>query len=542
MLSRSLPAWATACGLIAVSHASPLFTSRQAANSTNSSMAYGFESVPKSKELTWVPCWDDFQCANLVVPLDYEDNAAGETVIAWIMHPSENPDAEDILYNPGGPGGSGTQYLRVLTKEFNTYLGNQSYNYVSFDPRGVNQSGPSLDCFPDNPAVRDFYDSQVLETVIPGNNASLAESFSRAEGFGKWCSNTHKDGEAAYANTPAVAADMLHFAKLRAGNSSTDDVKVNYWGTSYGTVLGTTFATLYPENVGKFIIDGVVDGDDYYGGLWADNLLQTDECVESFFDNCYDAKSDCSFYKNDSSPADIKKRFDAIIADLTKNPISVSDPETVDFPVVVTVGQLKQFILTSTYAPIALFPALSDIMAGLEIRDASTLVAENALGMAPEASCNYDFPLYSSNQPKITISCNDANGRYIIDSVDEWSDHVDREVQLSAYTGDVWASTNSLFCRAYDLRPPKSQVFNGFVNGTKTATPMLFVRTRHDPVTPAAEKMAGFFEGAGLFMVDAVGHGFTSAESECAVQTVRAYLEKGEMPEQGTVCDVQSKP
>ena len=225
-----------------------------------------------------------------MVPLDYDDPSVGETTVAFIQHPSNATDAQDILINPGGPGNSGVAVVLGAVSLLRPYLG-QKYNLIGFDPRGVNNSGLRLDCFPDAPAVAQYYDSQILEPINPESKASISEAFALADGFGQLCSDMHRDSEVGHANSVAVVGDMLHFAKLRAPNETSEaDIRVNYYGASYGTALGTAFATLYPEHVGRFVLDGVVDAEDYFTGGWRENLLQADDCVRSFSQFCFNAK------------------------------------------------------------------------------------------------------------------------------------------------------------------------------------------------------------------------------------------------------------
>lgn len=206
-----------------------------------------------------------------------------------MQHASNLTDAQDILVNPGGPGVSGVEFVQGGSQLLRSYLG-QKHNIIGFDPRGVNNSGLSLDCLPNAPAVAQYYDRQLMRSVDPESDASILEAYALADGFGQLCSNAHRDDKAGYANTVAVAADMLHFAKLRAPNTSEADVRVNYYGISYGTALGTAFAALYPEHVGRFVLDGVLDGEEYFNGRLRGGLVQSDESVRSFSKFCFDAK------------------------------------------------------------------------------------------------------------------------------------------------------------------------------------------------------------------------------------------------------------
>jgi pimeloyl-ACP methyl ester carboxylesterase len=73
-----------------------------------------------------------------------------------------------------------------------------------------------------------------------------------------------------YANTVAVAYDMRHYIELRARSlgRAPEDAKHWYYGQSYGTILGQTFATLFPHRIERMILDGVSDTNDYYEGGW----------------------------------------------------------------------------------------------------------------------------------------------------------------------------------------------------------------------------------------------------------------------------------
>ncbi|KAF2178029.1 alpha/beta-hydrolase [Zopfia rhizophila CBS 207.26] len=527
-------------GSLSLAAATPLFPRQN--NVTNTTTVQTFAEVPVSANLTWTPCFDDFTCANLEVPLDYADLSAGTTVVAFIKKDARTQPAKDILFNPGGPGGSGISFMIAASSQLNQILGSQ-YNLVSFDPRGVNNSGPNLDCFEGKPALRDFYDTQTFQSVDANSTTSLSEQFSKADGFGKWCTRTLND-TAGYANTPAVATDMLHFAELRkeAEGKPADEAKLYYYGVSYGTILGSTFASLYPDRVGRLILDGVADAEDYYAGLWKSNLHQTDDAINSFFEFCYNAGSDCIFHQSASSPADIERRFNAVLESLSETPLSVSDPEIVDYPVIVTAGDVRGWILWAMYGAIERFPILARIMAELEVGNATTYITLSQEGKAPESECNFDAPLYSSNQPKLLISCNDANGRYNMSTVEAWKKHVDELVDLSFYIGEVWAPSNSVNCRSLEVKPPKSQVFNGFKNGTKTSFPILFVENKFDPVTPSAKKMSSFFPGSVVLTQNAVGHGLSAAESNCIIGYVQQYLGNGTLPKENTVCEVKDVP
>lgn len=422
--------------------------------------------VSPSANLQWTPCYENFTCASLEVPLDYTDPSIGTTNIAFLkVSALQQPAKGDIIINPGGPGESGVGYV----VEFQLYLQRTlgpNFNIIGMDPRGIDNSGPNLDCFKGNPAARDYYDHNYY-TYDSSSNFSMAEHFEASGGFGDWCSESLTQ-EANYANTPATARDMLQYIEKLAESCGEDpkEAKLNYYGVSYGSALGTTYAALFPDRVGHMIIDGVVDGTDYYGGSWTQNLLLADEAVESFFQYCFDAGPLCVFYQNDTSSQAIGARLNAILNDLDTSPIRVTDKTVVDFPAVITSIDLRSYLLLSVYGSVNSFPTLAGVLAGLEVRNASTMVGilnniGTPKGVMPKASCDWEGPAYSPVQPKLLVACNDMDGRYNISTVETWHEYVEELESISAYVGEVWAAVITLQCRSLKFSPPETQKFYG---------------------------------------------------------------------------------
>lgn len=249
----------------------------------------------------------------------------------------------------------------------------------------------------------------------------------------------------------------------------------------------------------------------------------------------------CAFYINDTSISQLQARFDAILSDIKENPIAFYDLDIVDYPAVVTIRDLQYYLLVAVYNSVTNFSIVASIMAQLEHRNASTFVSTARLGLEPESSCDFSGLTTSTIQTKSLIQCHDADGRYILDSVDEWAEHVSYLVNQSAYAGAAWAFAGGI-CQSYDVRAPPNQVFRGYKAGTKTATPMLFVRNTLDPVTPAAKKMRRFFDDSALLTLDAVGHPSIGIKSQCMSNRVRNYFENGDLPEEGLVCEADVLP
>lgn len=168
----------------------------------------------------------------------------------------------------GGPGASGISFLTSYPSQLREVFGSQ-YSLVSFDPRGVNNSDLVVDCFRGDTSARKEFTTGFYGEVADASPSAPATHLSAIRSYGKWCSDTLKQNiTAKYISTPAVAHDLLTFAKAeaKAAGKSESDAKVWFYGMSYGTIISSTFAAQFPDRVGRLILDGVMDGEDYYNG------------------------------------------------------------------------------------------------------------------------------------------------------------------------------------------------------------------------------------------------------------------------------------
>uniref|UniRef100_A0A0B7KR21 Uncharacterized protein n=1 Tax=Bionectria ochroleuca TaxID=29856 RepID=A0A0B7KR21_BIOOC len=417
------------------------------------------------------------------VPLDYEDESVGTTKVAFIKYSSKNESAEDLLFNFGGPGGSGIGTLIPLAPDLAEVYGS-GVNLVSFDPRGVNNTGPALDCFPGDPATRHMFDSTYFRAIPDAGSDSAATQFYLAEALGNWCNNAigGPNGTAQYVNTPAVANDMLRFVEVQSATNGKpkEDAKLWYNGYSYGTALGTTFATLHPDRIGRMILDGVEDPADYYNGLWSNNLLDADAGVDNFVSSCHAAGPDaCVMYENSTDL--IYSRLSSILTNQKEKPVPVWNSSVVGMPVLATYADLTNVLLLSLYFPLASFPKVAQIMVDLEHGQGESLIVSKRISFRSNCQAEADF---DGLQASMMILCTDSDGRGRINSVEEYQEYVDYLMRQSKYIGNTWA-INRISCHAISVVPPRSGKFSG-ITGADTSFPILFVGNTLDPVTPLA--------------------------------------------------------
>lgn len=152
-----------------------------------------------------------------------------------------NELAPNLLLNFGGPGESGVNHILVngdpLQEIYSTDI-----NLIGFDPRGVNNSGPSLDCFPEDDDARFDFDEKYLRVLMYDSfDDATAELYALGETFGGRCNSIigagNESGLAKYANTPAVASDMLGFVEADAVAYGRSAKEAKLWFYGYRCVI-----------------------------------------------------------------------------------------------------------------------------------------------------------------------------------------------------------------------------------------------------------------------------------------------------------------
>ncbi|ORY04539.1 TAP-like protein-domain-containing protein, partial [Clohesyomyces aquaticus] len=496
--------------------------------------------ITPSTDLHWTPCYDNFTCARLTVPLDYTDPSIGTVAVAYIRKASTSKpidSAESIMFNPGGPGDSGIDaILSDYGNMIASYIG-PDYNIIGFDPRGVNNTGPDFDCFRGSPpSVAAEFARRFQRPIDSKSKDSIADIFELSGGFGDWCSHVHANDSVKYANTPAVARDMLNFAEknAEAQGKKAAEAKVWYWGISYGSVLGATFSALFPDRVGRVVLDGVMDAEDYYRGTWKTALVDSDKAVQAFGQACHNAgPGRCAFYFN--TPDTILANMRIVLESMRKQPVVVTDPVVTDSPRLATYEDLTFMVASALYTPYQYFPVLAQIFSDLSgfqaPRNGSSLF--QALASDPQTA----YGTFA------TIGCLDAAGRYNLSSIAKWEAHIAEVQKTTEWVSETFVSA-PLLCRQMSIVPPKSQQFHGEeAVASRTSFPILFIGNTIDLVTPhrSAQKMSDQFPSSVLLTQKSVGHTSLSSWSRCTAKYVRAYF-RGTLPPMNTTCEVETIP
>ena len=278
-------------------------TSAGASFAAKDTDSFKWDDIEPSSKLEYHDCYGQFKCARLLVPLDWLDEEKPHKVaLAIIKLPASVPDTDPsyggpVLLNPGGPGGSGVHITLSWGQRLQKILdGEKHYEMIGFDPRGVMYTTPRANCYPDL-LTRATENLQVHGIGhLRTENPRLSWRYGLSQAYGQRCEDTlgEEGGILGFASTASVARDMVEIidkiqelheeersktmAAMRgSGQERLDNdtgkakepARLQYIGFSYGTLLGNTFASMFPGRVGRMIIDGVAHIDDYMAGVGA---------------------------------------------------------------------------------------------------------------------------------------------------------------------------------------------------------------------------------------------------------------------------------
>lgn len=436
-----------------------------------------------------------------------------------------------MLLNPGGPGGSGVGLVTELGRDIQTVVGRR-HSVIGFDPRGTNNTTPQTTCFP-NEAARRIWWLRSQGTT----GADVGVRFAMAKSVGKQCEEiVNNGGGSVYAGTPNVARDMLAIVDASWKSiGKTEQHGLRYWGFSYGTALGQTFASMFPDRVERMVLDGVVDLDDYYQGGWLTNLQDTDKVIQSFYNYCSSTNS-CAL--TEATPNLVARRLKKIMTKVRHEPVPVYGASS-DW---ITENDLRTVIFNMLYSPIKSFPKAAEAFAALEDGDASLVAAY--IRKPNEDTCAVDEGKPNTGgEAGAAILCQDGGGRENA-TVKDMVHYLEKLKGQCELTSRNWIGIQ-MNCVGWTTPARGLVAAKGQKWGAETKNPILFVSTQYDPVTPLrnAEKAKSLFPGAGLLVQKSEGHCSISAPSACSATNIGRYFEDGEVVATNTtVCGVDLTP
>ncbi|KAF7342612.1 AB hydrolase-1 domain-containing protein [Mycena sanguinolenta] len=497
--------------------------------------------VTASKELVWVPCYDSaFECTRLKVPLDYSAPNASAAGIAIVKYSSTVPKSEylgPILFNPGGPGVSGVDAIVESGAYFSAIFG-------AHIATGIHYSTPAASFFATD-VDRAQWEHPGVDTTYPSLNTSadvIPTQRGRYQLLGTLAKMQDSGNILQHITTDNVARDMLSITEAFGYE------KLQYWGVSwvefvdlflnaayarmvrYGTVLGATFASMFPDKVGRLMIDGVMDARSWYSGNITEAMTDTDATLQTFFDGCAAAgPGACPFYA--PTAAAIAANLTALSTSLIEAPIPVFTNISYGL---FTYTYLRNVLFTALYQPYKQFPLMAQGLADLGTGNATILyqMAEDAPYECPRGSAPNDVEFDQNDQEaSIPTACGD--GPVYSDTVAQLRESYEIGAKLSSF----WDMFGNWRLRCAGWKVHRDGHFMGPI-GANTSFPLLVIGNTADPVTPHlwAQRTSGYFPGSALLTYDAPGHTSLTAVSSCVATHMRQYFQNGTLPAAGTVC------
>jgi pimeloyl-ACP methyl ester carboxylesterase len=460
--------------------------------------------------LAWAPCGAGFECATATVPLDYSGQDKGSTELPVTRMAAKDPEHRlgTLFVNFGGPGDATAETLRGGAIDIFSAL-NQRYDIVGFDPRGT--GGPdAIDCKVDQEVMgaypQPFPRPETLDRAALLANDTAYVQRCRAL-------NAHI---LPYVSTANVARDM------DAVRKALGESKVNYLGFSYGTFLGATFEALFPQRVGRFVLDGALDPAQYLNDPIQSLREQTQAFeveLRRFFQACAAHQDACGGFGGD----DPATAFDDLVAKMNASPLPAHGPD----PRPVDGDDVLASALTALYNKHS-WPLLAHGLAQAASGDGTVIrtITDSFYLRNPDGS--YD-PL---SDRYFTITS--VEGRYP-KGVDAYLALAAGDYQLFNhfwYNSGYFDLTASLM----DVKPVEA--YYGPYSAPSSAPTTLVVGTTFDPATPymGSQRLVAQLGNARLLTMRGDGHTAYHGNSACIDQAVEAYINDGTVPDAGTVC------
>ena len=473
------------------------------------SMAKNFTSLESyySQELVWKDCKDDkkFQCAEIYVPIDYQNPGDASLTLA-LKKLSAKQSANKVgslLINPGGPGGSGTDYVTYAEDAFGKRL-MDSFDIIGFDPRGVAQSTP-LDCLTDQEV-----DEFIAFDGTPDNDEELKASLEISINLANSCESI-ANNLIAHVGTQEAARDMDIIREL------VGDEKLNFLGASYGTYLGGMYAEIFPDKVGRLVLDGAVDPSLSGEEQSFDQAVGLDTALKRFVEDCpqYD---DCPLTKRgDGGVQEIREFLDSLDA----KPLKTEDPDRL-LTQAMGVYAVAGFLYSDEW-----WSYMRQSLATAFNGDGTDLLSIN--------------DLFNERNDDGTYATNATEAIYAINCFDEPSTSTEEQVREYAKTwikdapvfGDYLAWGN-LSCTIWPVKDPNP--INKFV--AQSAAPIVVVGTKYDPATPYkwAIGLSSQLVTSVLLTYEGDGHTAYMRGSKCIDNEIENYLVDGIVPAKNITC------
>jgi len=453
--------------------------------------------------IVWTACDGstntEVECGNIEVPFDYADPEQGSFVLYVKKHNAASPADRigSMMVNPGGPGFGGSSLADDAEYYFSQDLIDR-FDIIAWDPRGTGESTPAVNCV-------DTFDEYFGLDSPPETPEEKQALIDASQAFNDKCAE-NSGTILPFISTKASAQD-INSLRLALGEE-----KVSFFGFSYGSELGTTWATMFPSTVRAIVVDGAVDPN---ASSIQEGMAQAkgfEGQLATFLKQCSE-RTTCEFHNN----GDAEAAFDQLVLDIDAKPLEVSKDRTL-----VTQGVLFTAVAQAMYSDYH-WPQLSEALSAAQGGD-----GKGILQLYDDYYQRKEDGTYGNElEAFLAISCLDDPGATSTEEVDS---HIKDFIAAAPRLGGNFAYGYS--CALWPVKQAAKVTITG-----KGAGPIVVVGTTGDAATPlsSTRKMALSLEQGILIVVDANQHTGYGANN-CVVKAVDDYLIKLTVPANETTC------
>jgi pimeloyl-ACP methyl ester carboxylesterase len=455
-----------------------------------------------AQEITWKSCNQDFQCATLAVPIDYSKLSTGTFEIALLKYEARtSKKLGSLIVNPGGPGGSGVDYVYAVEYIFSPAILDR-YDIVGFDPRGVSRSAP-IRCLND-----EELDANNNSDSKPDNEKEFQQILTDTKKYVELCKENNK--YLTSYGTANVARDMDILREALG------DEQLNYMGKSYGTYLGTLYAQFFPDKVGRVVLDGAVDPTISNFQQTLTQAIGFDQAFTLFAKDCA-TKKNCSLPSGkDAAIVEMQKLF----AKVAKEPLPAKDSKRTLSETLMVLGTASAMYDSETGWP-KLRRAIAQAQNGY---------GDEFLKLADEYTGRQEDGKYPNNEfdSGAVIDCLDVDEPRTIVRIRSDAKTYAKEAPLFG----PYLAYGGLTCKYFG----HSQEVT--ISPVKTRNPIVIVGTTGDPATPYvwAQGLSKLLTNSSLISLTSQGHTGQGRGSRCVDGAVDRYYLKLEIPKDRLIC------
>ena len=466
----------------------------------------GFEQW-YAQTVHWERCENGFECATISAPLSWHDAAAGSIELAITRHQASGQRIGALLTNPGGPGQPGIGFAQDAYAQFGASV-RQAFDIVGFDPRGVGESTPII-CMDDE--GKDAFISADFPDTDEGREAM-------AQANAEW-------GQACYENTGEFLANVDTMSAARDMDlirHLLGDSHLNYIGFSYGTQLGATYAGLFPQRVGRMVLDGAIDTTLTADELSLGQAIGFETALRNFVTECqtnhFDTAGTCPLT---GSVDDGMRKIAQLLDRLQTHPLTTASGREVN-------RTLAFYGVALPLYDQASWPFLAMAIDEAENQNSGDIL----LMLADYYNDREDDGSFTSNSTEAfqAIGCVDDRATEDPAEMARLAD----EIIAAAPTVGNFFTYGGLVCRDWPV-PVAPGSFDLHAAG---APPILVIGTTNDPATPYdwAVGLANTLDSGVLLTYDGEGHTAYIRSNACIADTVDELLVADIVPPNGKRC------